>query len=313
MKSPMRWVSLFAVCCGLGFSAVAVAEVKLPAVIGSNMVLEREAKVPIWGTAEPREQVTVTLGDQHASATADDQGQWRVTLQPLKAGGPLEMTVAGKNTIKLANILVGEVWVCSGQSNMAVPLRQAANAEEEIAAAEYPRIRLFTLNKEVTQTPRLDAHGEWVECSPKTAAVFSAVGYFFGRQIHKVLDVPVGLIDNSWGGTPAEAWTSRATLESRAEFKPIIDRYEKALAGYPKAKKRHELARAQWREDSAKAKAESKPAPPEPADPGLGPRHPHSPAGLFNGMVMPVVPYAIRGVIWYQGEGNAGRAYQYRT
>ena len=313
MKRLSRLAGLVFIGLLLAVSSAALAEVKLPAVIGSNMVLQREAKVPIWGTADPAEQVTVTLGDQHARATADDQGQWRVVLSPLKAGGPLEMIVAGKNTIKLTNLLVGEVWVCSGQSNMGVPLRGAANAEEEIAAAEYPRIRLFTLNKGVTQKPRLDAHGEWVACSPKTAARFSAVGYFFGREIHKVLDVPIGLIDNSWGGTPAEAWTSRATLESRAELKPIIERYDQAMAVYPEALKQYEQAKVKWREASAQAKAESKPAPPGPPAAPFGPDHHQSPAGLYNGMVMPVVPYAIRGVIWYQGEGNAGRAYQYRT
>lgn len=217
------------------------ADVKLPAIIGDNMPLQAGKEVPIWGWAAPGELVTVKLGEQTATATADDKGKWMLRLKALSTGGPLEMTVTGdksKAPLTLKNIVVGEVWICSGQSNMGFLLNNAHNAKEEIANAKYPNIRLFTVKKPKFEpfhddyaAPLADCEGKWVECSPETAGSFTAVGYFFGRHIHKVLNVPVGLIDTSWGGTPAEAWTTRATLAADADLKPIMDRFEKAKAG----------------------------------------------------------------------------------
>jgi len=287
------------------------ADVKLPAVINDNMILQRGMEVPIWGTAEPGEQVTVTLDEQKVTATADSTGQWIIKLEPLNIDTPFEINIAGNNTITLQNVLVGEVWVCSGQSNMQWPVNLSANAEQEIANSDYPKIRLFSVKRSVAEQPLQDTEGQWVKCSPDTVKSFSAVGYFFGRYLHKELNTPVGLIHSSWGGTPAEAWTSRLTLESEPDFKSILDRWKEILAKHPQEKEKYQQRLAQWEQEVENAKKENKPAPRKPWPPP-GPKHPHRPASLYNGMIAPLIPYAIKGAIWYQGESNANRAYQYR-
>jgi sialate O-acetylesterase len=289
----------------------AVAEVTLPAVITDHMVLQRNVRVPIWGKADPGEKVTVTLGQQTARATADADGRWMVKLRRLEAGGPLSMTVAGSNTITVSDILVGDVWVCSGQSNMAFTTGRSTNAEQDVAEARHPQVRLFKVKNVVGEEPLQDTEGAWEACTPETVAGFSAVGYFFGRDIHKELGVPIGLIGTYWGGTPAEAWTSRATLEANPDLHVILERWEQVLANYPKAMEQYQQRVAQWEEAAKKARAEGKPVPRKPQPP-QGPGSPHAPGGLFNGMIAPLIPYAITGAIWYQGESNAGRAYQYR-
>jgi sialate O-acetylesterase len=295
----------------LPLASSATAEVKLPAVISDNMVLQRDMQVPIWGKANPQEKVTVTIGRQSVSANADDQGNWTVKLKPLKPGGPIQMTVAGKNTITLNNILIGDVWLCSGQSNMNWRVKNSANPEQEIAAANYPKIRLFAVTIEGAVKPKDDVQGQWDICNPETVAGFSAVAYYFGRQMHKTLDVPIGLIRSAVGGTPAEAWTSMPTLKADPTFKPILERWEQELALYPQRIKKYAEKLPQWKEAAKKAKAEGKPVPRPPREP-RGPGHRSSPAALYNAMIAPLVPYAIKGAIWYQGEANAGRAYEYR-
>ena len=176
----------------LGLSLFANADVKLPVLISDNMVIQSGIDAPIWGTAEPGEQVTVTMCDQEVSATAGSEGKWMVELEPLEAGGPFEMTIAGDNKIALSNILVGEVWVCSGQSNMQWIVKNSLNAEQEIAQSDYPMIRLFTAKRVVADQPLQDTEGSWVTCAPETVESFSAVGYFFGRNLHQELKVPVG-------------------------------------------------------------------------------------------------------------------------
>ena len=186
------------------------AEVKLPKVIGSNMVLQRNREVSIWGWADAREKVTVAFNGQEAQVRAGKDGTWMVVLQPMQAGGPFEMVIEGKNTITLQNILVGDVWVCSGQSNMEWSVQNSDNPETEIAAAVHPEIRLFTVPKNIQFMPADDIpSGEWSVCSPETIPGFSAVGYFFGREVHRETGVPVGLISSNWGGTNVETWTSR--------------------------------------------------------------------------------------------------------
>jgi len=293
------------------------ADVKLPAVIGSNMVLQADMNDPIWGWADPGEKVTVTIGDQKAEATADSAGKWQVRLAAMKAGaGPLEMTVAGKNTLKLENILVGEVWVCSGQSNMEMSVNRVNGAEKEIADAKFPKIRLFTVTKATADTPLTDCKGQWVECAPETVPGFSAVGCFFGRELHKTLGVPIGLIHTSWGGTSAEAWTSRETLEADPDLKAIIARYQQQIDNYPKAKEEWEKVKdkklAEWKAAADKAKAEGKPQPSRPNGPKDPLTSPNRPSSLYNGMIAPIIPFATRGAIWYQGESNADRHVEYR-
>ncbi len=307
--SLVCWVLVLALAAG------AYAEVRLPSVIGDNMVLQQGMDVPIWGWAEPGEKVSVN-GNWSGSgweATAGADSRWVVRVEPPAAGGPYEVTIKGENTIKLTNVLVGEVWVCSGQSNMQFALTQAANGEAEIEAANYPNIRLFAVQRKVSPEPMKDCKGKWLECSPQTASGFSAVGYFFGRNLYKQLNVPIGLIHTSWGGTLAEAWTSKEYLQMDRDFSPILERYKKALEVYPKAKKKFELEMKKFEQTAAKLKAEGKKVPRRPRIyPPMGPDNQNSPSGLYNAMLAPIIPYGIAGAIWYQGESNASRAYQYR-
>jgi len=240
------------------------AEVKLAPLFTDHAVLQRDMPVPIWGWAEPGEEVTVTLAGQEKTAKADNEGHWKVRLEKMPAGGPHELKVADGSSIQLADILVGEVWLASGQSNMAWPVSRANNFPEEQKAAKYPEIRMFTVARQPADEPQSKCNGQWVVCSPETVGGFSATAYFFGRELHKELDVPVGLINTSWGGTPIQSWTSMPAMEKVPEIKEAVD---------------------EW----------------------MSRKPPHRPACLFNGMVAPLVPYALRGGIWYQGESNAGR------
>ncbi|MBA7622680.1 hypothetical protein ES703_30059 [subsurface metagenome] len=291
----------------------ALADVKLPAVISDNMVLQRDKKVSIWGWAKPGEEVMVSVSWHRMrwAVTAGDNGKWMFKMNSPKMGGPYEMTITGKNTITLKNIMVGEVWVCSGQSNMQMSVKSSANAEQEIAAADYPNIRLFTVERKVAEQPQSDCVGSWTLCSPQTVPGFSAVAYYFGRELHEELNVPIGLIHTSWGGTPAEAWTRRGILKEESDFAPILARYDDAVAKYPQAMEEYKQKLIEWKKAVEKAKAEGERTPRRPGAP-LGPGHPHSPAGLYNAMIAPLIPYGIGGAIWYQGESNVSRAYQYR-
>ncbi len=294
-------------------AGAALADIKLPAVISDNMVLQGNKKVSIWGWAKPGEEVMVSVSWHRMrwAVTAGDNGKWMFKMNSPKAGGPYEMTISGKNTITLKNIMVGEVWVCSGQSNMQWSVKQSANAEQEIAAADYPDIRLFTVERKVAEQPQSDCVGSWTLCSPQTVPGFSAAAYYFGRELHKELDVPIGLIHTSWGGTPAEAWTRRGILKEEIDFAPILERYEDAVAKYPQAMEEHKQKVEEWKKAVEKAKAEGGEIPRRPRAP-FGPGHPHSPSGLYNAMIAPLIPYGIGGAIWYQGESNASRACQYR-
>jgi sialate O-acetylesterase len=296
------------------------ADVKLPNLISDGMVLQQGMKVNIWGTADPGEHVTVTLQDQRATSVADGKGMWQVKLGPLNPGGPFTLTVAGKNIVVLHDVLVGEVWVCSGQSNMEMPVgvtqggwsSGVLNYQDEIARADYPMLRMFTVRRAVAGKPQTDVQGNWVAAHGQAVSDFSAVGYFFGRDLQRILNVPIGMIHSSWGGTTAEAWTSRGTLESEPEFKSILDDGTKLLSAYPKVVQDYEQQLAQWRQESDKAEGDGAPMPTFPTMPKDPRSDPARPAGLYNAMVMPLTPYAIRGVIWYQGESNSDRPIQYR-
>lgn len=293
-------------------SVAAAAEVRVASIFGEHMVLQQGKKLPVWGEADAGEAVEVSLDMQSARAVASPDGTWRVTLDAIKAGGPYRMAIRGKsNTIEFKDVLAGEVWVGSGQSNMQWPVKLTNNAEKEIAEAKYPQIRLFTVPRTVAEQPQRHCGGEWVICSPETVPEFSAVAFYFGRMLHQELKTPVGLINTSWGGTPAESWTSQATLESDAAFKPILDNFAKILADYPTAKAKYDQEMEVWKQEAEKAKAEGREVPREPPAP-WGPDHPWRPAGLYNAMICPIAPYAIQGAIWYQGESNADRAKQYQ-
>lgn len=310
-RTAMAVLALSLAVCLLA-AVPALADVKLPAVLSSGMVLQQNMNLPVWGWADPGEVVTVTIGDQSASTVANAAGDWKVLLGPFKAGGPVEVTVKGKNTVTLTDVLFGEVWVCSGQSNMQFNVRSANNAEQEIAEANYPQIRLFQVPNVTAETPQRDVKAQWVACSPQTIPGFTAVGYFFGRHLHKALKVPVGLIGTSWGGTPAEAWTSVPAMQIEPDLQPLFDRWANNIAAYPANLERYNKeVLPKWRADVEKAKAEGKQTPRQPTPPA-GPGSQHRPGNLYNAMIAPIVPFGIQGAIWYQGESNAGRAYQYR-
>jgi sialate O-acetylesterase len=308
----------FVILLVLTAAAGAAADVKLPALISDNMVLQQGRQVAIWGTADAGEQVTVSLGEQKETATADSEGKWKVELGPLKKGGPFEMTIAGKNTVTIHNVLVGEVWVCSGQSNMEFALWNhgvfggAKNAEQEVAAANYPLMRLFIVKKAVAGKPQSDVQGQWLVAGPATVGNFSAVGYFFGRDLYRAMKFPVGLIDSTWGGTEAEAWTSDEVLEADPDLKVVADSWEQRIAEFPHVLEQYEQKLGEWEKAAEEAEANGKVALPIPDAPKDPRSHPWRDAGLWNAMIAPLTPYAIAGTIWYQGESNAPFAYQYR-
>lgn len=269
MKLPRTILGLCLLFAGL-LSTPLQAEVRLPKVFGDHMVLQRQLPIQVWGWADPEEAVTVTLAKQTASTKADAEGRWALTLEALEAGGPLELKVIGKNTVVVEDILVGEVWLCSGQSNMQWSVDAVANAQAEMAAANHPTLRLFSVERVVAAQPQDDLPGAWAVCDSESVAKFSAVGYFFGRKLQEELNVPVGLLNSSWGGTICEAWTSKEALQSDPDYKPILERS------------------ADFKE-----------------------KNPNQAAVLYNAMIQPLVPFRIRGALWYQGESNVSRAAQY--
>lgn len=270
-KNAIRRCGILGLIVALtALTVCAIADVKPNPLFSDNAVIQQGVAVPVWGTADDGEQVTVTFQNRRVTTTAKD-GKWMVRLGPLKAGGPFTMTISGKNTIELKNILVGEVWVASGQSNMAWPVKSSLNAETHIANSKDPMIRLFTVPRKTALNPLSEAEGSWVECGPETVGDFSAVAYFFGRELRKALNVPIGLIDSSWGGTRVQAWTATQYLEYTLEHRKAT------------------LSNVDYM------------------------NNPNRAGVLYNGMIAPLIPYAIKGVIWYQGEANAGEAYAYRT
>ena len=307
-----RWLAAVVV---VGASApLAWADVKPNPLFSEGAVLQRGRSVPVWGTADPGEAVTVKIQDQTATATAGPDGKWMAKLGELKVGGPYTLTIAGKNTVEVPDVLVGDVWICSGQSNMEWTLNKAFEPQATIEKSADPKLRLFTVKKALSLTPVAEVavapgqkQGVWLASGPESTPSFSAVGYYFGRDLRKVLDVPVGLIHTSWGGTPAEAWTSRERYGVEPELAKILEDHDAYVAGFSEEK--HKAAVEKHREAVAAAKAAGKPVP----QPPQGLLHQNRPTELYNAMIAPLLPYAIKGAIWYQGESNAGKAYQYRT
>jgi sialate O-acetylesterase len=286
------------------FAVVACrAEVQLPKLLASHMVLQRDQPVHLWGWAEPDEKVTAELDHKMQSTVTDAAGHWQIFLPAFPAGGPFRLTVKGTNEIVLDDVLVGDVWFASGQSNMEMPLKGfpgavIQNSEEEIRNARHADLRLFRTPERSSDFPLPDYDAKWTECTPETAADFSAVAYFFGRKIAKDEHVAVGLIDSTWGGTPAEAWVSMEGLSSDASLMPVFAEWARMANNTAEMKA---MQRAEQHEDEEAVKA-GKPKPHHDWHPA-----PESwqPAGLYNGMVAAAVKYAIKGVIWYQGESNS--------
>jgi len=311
LRRTLLAISIAALLAGVG--AAARAEVQPNSLFSDGAVLQQGVAVPVWGTGKDGEQVTVKIEDQTATTTVKD-GRWLVRLKPMKADGPFTMTITGDNTITITNLLVGEVWLCSGQSNMAFHLAQAANAAEAIAAAGDSQLRLFTVPYGATDTPKAEVPGSWKESNPETARSFSAVAWFFGRELRRALKVPVGLISSSVGGTPAEAWTSRATLEADPGLREILERYAEQVKTYDPeaAAAQHQRAIEKHKQAVEKAKAAGEKPPPAPRAPADPRKASVRPCGLYNAMIAPLQPYAMAGAIWYQGESNAGRAAEYQ-
>jgi sialate O-acetylesterase len=309
------FLGLAAVLATAGELAIARADVRLPAIIGNNMVLQADKPFPIWGWADAGEDVTVTMGETKTTAKADAQGNWSVKLPAQKtSANAAEMTIAGKNTLKIANILVGEVWAGSGQSNMQMSVGASANNAQEIQAADYPQIRLFLVPLRLSPTPLADVKAEWVVCTPQTIPSFSAVLYFFGREIHKVQNVPVGLIAVSWGGSRIEPWMTYSQFAAQPELKEELDNYNKLKADREKvmAARKQLLPQVKaWLDAAEKAAAAGHDIPDAPGVPADPLNQFTSPSAMYNGMVHAIIPYAIRGFLWYQGESNRGQGMKY--
>jgi sialate O-acetylesterase len=282
----------------------AVADVRLPALISDHMVLLAEPAANVWGWADPGEKVTVKLGTITADTNAGADGRWSVKLRGQTPGMAGDMTITGKNTLTVKDVAVGEVWLASGQSNMEWTLAKSANAEKELAAANFPGIRVFTVARKGSEKLLDDTVGKWDVATPQTAGGFSGVGYFFARELHHKLKQPVGLIHASWGGTPVETWMPESALRANPAF---LDHWKRTVDNYPAAKAKSDAAQTEFRAASEAAKAAGKPGPAAPPRPPDGPDALYvAPGGLYAGMIAPVAPYTIRGAIWYQGESNAG-------
>lgn len=289
-------------------SATSLADVRLPALFSDNMVIQHGMNIPVWGWADPGEKVRVKIGGYMVEAETNKKGKWKVMIGPLEAGGPFEMLVTGKNTLRIVNVLVGEVWVASGQSNMAMEVRSCLNADEEISKANNPMIRHFQVKRTKASealedvapvnNPKAAWLNTWEISDPATVGHFSGTAYFFARNLFEKLDIPVGIIHTSWGGTTAEAWTPMDTLENDPGLKTILE-------DWPAYNDDEEWLKGEYSaflQQVEKARSEG----------NTEPLYFNQPSVLYNGMVAPIIPYGIRGVIWYQGESNAYRASQYR-
>ena len=301
---------------------VSAGELKLAAVFSDHMVLQRDKSIPVWGWADPDEKIAVEFNGQLQSAVAGADGKWQVKLHPMEASAePQVLTVRSEKPDRKAtasDVLVGEVWLGSGQSNMAMTVNRAKDFETEQAAAKFTSIRMFKEESTASPTAQPDSKGKWAVCSPETIAGYSATLYFFGRELHRELNVPVGLINSSVGGTPIEAWIAEESQVRSPELKNRVEAKTKADASIDEAtmKANYEKQLASWRTQATKAKKDGTKAPRRPTDPLELIRTKANSGGLFNGKIAPLIPYAIRGVIWYQGEANSapgkGPYYQYQ-
>lgn len=290
------------------------AELKLPAIIADHMVLQQKQENPIWGWDAPGTEITVTFGDQVKKAKAGDDGKWTVTLDPVDASAdPATLKVDGSSSRVIKDVLVGEVWMCSGQSNMGWTVAGDWKWQVESLASNHPNLRLITVPRVGTQELQNDFNGKWEAATPETVKSFSAVGFFYGRYLHEILGVPVGLINNAWGGSAAEAWVKRDSIESDERFRSLVENWERREAQLQteEAKIQHEKALDAWRKKYEEAKEAGKPLPRRPSSPEQLLGGNARPGNIYAGMVHPTKGYGMKGVIWYQGESNASRAYEY--
>ena len=303
----------FSIAALLVTAIAARANVKPNALFSDHMVIQQDKPVIVWGTADAGEAVTVTLGAAKETVTPGADGKWQVKLAPQKAAGmdapPSEMTIAGKNTITVKDILIGEVWIGSGQSNMEFtvsktpPLGKSfaglTDEAKEIAAANFPKIRMFTVKQVKTHDPQTTLTGTWEICSPQTVPAFSAVGYLFARDLQREIKQPVGIVLSAYGASTADAWISREAFMADPVIKPVLDDFDnaiKTLAANPNTT--YAQVRIPTPINKARPAATGRPSNPV--------NDQHQPTVLFNGMIAPIIPFAMRGVIWYQGESIIG-------
>jgi len=338
-----RFVTLAA---ALAFAVPAAADVKPHALFGDHMVFQRNAPLPVWGTADPGEEVYIHLSvgtvdgkrEEGQSVKADKDGKWMARLAAFPAGTDGVLTIRGAerkaapkekkapNTFTFKDVAVGEVWVASGQSNMEWSLaatKQRGNGAEAINSSANPSLRVFTVPKYARPHPEAgfnpkppnDKFSRWLPSAPENAPMFSAAAYYFGRDLQKALNVPVGIIHTSWGGTPAQAWTSREALEAESELKYYAEQLDSRMKGWDpnKAREQYEAAVAKWKKADEEAKQQGKKSPQRPNPPQEPGTSPWDSTTLYNGMIAPLLPFAIKGAIWYQGESNAGQPIEYRT
>jgi len=300
-----RWkiLPLLAVGVALCMAGKCRGNVTLPPIFGDNMVLQQKVKMNVWGNADAGESVTVEMGPDRAQTVAGNDGTWSVKLDGLKSGGPYDMTVSGKNRIAIHNIAIGEVWVCSGESNMEFPVVAARNGGEEMAEADLPMLRVFTVEHRAAEKPDVDCKGSWVICDPESVRDFTAVGYFFARELNPGMRVPFGLIESTWGPSPLEAWVPHESLDKDPSLHETVERYEKGVEDYPGQITEYEEDLEKWTAAAAKAKGAGSPVPARPVEP-RDPGEEREPSALYNGMIHPLTRYVIKGVLWYQGESN---------
>ncbi|MDF1850170.1 MAG: sialate O-acetylesterase [Verrucomicrobiales bacterium] len=312
MKRP-----IFSLLCLLSLLPLfAHAELKVPSIIGDHMVLQQKQENPIWGWDTPGTEVTVVLGDQEKTAKAGADGRWEVRLDPLDASfDPLTLKVSGSSTLEFSEVLVGEVWMCSGQSNMGMTVSGDWKAQVESLASNHPHLRLITVPRVGTQELQNDFSGNWEPANSENCKRFSAVGFFYGRYLHEILKVPVGLINNAWGGSAAEAWVRRESLEKDERFSRLMEGWVKREAQLQsdEEKEKYAKALANWEEKAKAAKAAGQPVPRPPRSPEQLLEGNSRPGNIFAGVVHPTLGYGMKGVIWYQGESNASRAHEYRA
>ena len=293
----------------------AQAEITLSNLFTDQMVLQQGKPVVVWGNAEKGEEVLISVAGNSVSTTADNDGHFKASLPALKANsGPHQLVLEGTNKITINDVLVGEVWICSGQSNMAFSVNSANDPDLESLAAKYPRIRILSVPQVGSQQPQDNFQGAWQAVTPESVRNFSAVGYFFGRQLHQVLDVPIGLIDNAWGGSACEAWIPRRVLEETGQYSELLEKWDTLAASYDHeaAVEKYQVQLNAWQAKAKEARDAGKAVPRRPRPPRNQLTGQHRPANLYNGVLNPVIGYGIRGAIWYQGESNSGRAFQYR-
>ena len=292
----------------------AQAELKLPAIIGDRMVLQQKQANPIWGWDTPGTNVVVAFRGQVKKAKAGDDGKWTVKLDAVDASfEPTSIVIEGSSRRKIEDVLVGEVWMCSGQSNMGMTVSGDWKYEVESLSSNHPNLRLITVPRVGTQELQNDFKGQWEAANSDNCRGFSAVGFFYGRYLHEILDVPVGLINNAWGGSAAEAWVRRDSLEKDPRFQATMATWKQREIQLQsdEAFEKYVAALDAWFIKATEAKAAGKRAPREPRSPASTLSGNQRPGNIFAGVVHPTLGYGMKGVIWYQGESNAGRAWEY--